>query len=206
MTARAPILSALATAILTGLSLSACASGPPDRPDGRGPGSPPPGMERPPGRASAPGDRPQLFISPAGEPFRAPAGAPYPVQLWFEGADTNHDAALSRDEFVADAARFFATLDADHDGVVDGFEVSTYEKTIVPEILLGAGFGGPSGGGRRAAATAAGLPAVAVGPVEKADLRAVACRGLLPTACWPSPSRSWGRMPISIAGSPGKRP
>jgi len=158
MTARAPILSALATAILTGLSLSACASGPPDRPDGRGPGSPPPGMERPPGRASAPGDRPQLFISPAGEPFRAPAGAPYPVQLWFEGADTNHDAALSRDEFVADAARFFATLDADHDGVVDGFEVSTYEKTIVPEILLGAGFGGPSGGGRRGGRDGGGPP------------------------------------------------
>jgi len=158
MTARAPILRALTAAALAGLSLSACASGPPDRPGGRGPGGPPPGTERPPGHAGDPGDRLQLFISPAGQPFRAPAGAAYPVQLWFDGADANHDGGLTREEFAADAARFFVALDADHDGVIDGFEVSTYEKTIVPEILLGAGFGGASGGGRRGGPDGGGPP------------------------------------------------
>ena len=30
---------------------------------------------------------PNVFISPAGEPFRAPAGAPYPVAAWFVRAN-----------------------------------------------------------------------------------------------------------------------
>ncbi|AZS20810.1 hypothetical protein CSW63_09215 [Caulobacter sp. FWC26] len=85
-----------------------------------------------PGRQS-----PQLFISPAGEPFRAPSDAPYPVVTWFAGADANHDGALSRDEFVADTLRFFVVLDADRNGVIDGFEVSAYENRIAPEILGG---------------------------------------------------------------------
>ncbi|WP_419251669.1 hypothetical protein ACN2C6_09960 [Caulobacter sp. ErkDOM-YI] len=100
--------------------------------------------------------RPQLFISPAGEPFRAPAEAPYPVAAWFSAGDANHDGALSRDEFVADAGRFFTVLDTDKDGVIDGFEVSAYERNIAPEILQGVnippgggrgGRGGPPGGG-----------------------------------------------------------
>jgi uncharacterized membrane protein YgcG len=80
---------------------------------------------------------PQLFISPAGEPFRAPPGAPYPVVDWFNGADANHDGLLSRDEFVADSVRFFNALDLDHNGVIDGFEVSNYENHIAPEIIGG---------------------------------------------------------------------
>ncbi len=145
---------ALAAMTLVALSLAACGHVPPKGPEGPGEpgrarGGPPPGDlgERGPQRP-----RMQLFISPAGEPFRAPADAPYPVAAWFAGADANHDGALSRDEFVADAARFFSVLDADHDGVIDGFEVSTYEKKIAPEILLGGmvmGGGGPDGGGRR---------------------------------------------------------
>ena len=78
------------------------------------------------------GGGPQLFISPAGEPFRAPPGAPYPVVDWFNGADANHDGALSRDEFVADSVRFFNVLDMDHNGVLDGFEVSNYENHVAP--------------------------------------------------------------------------
>ncbi len=127
-------------------SLAGCASGPPDGPGGPG------GREGPPGRGGphregGPGSGgPQLFISPAGEPFRAPAGAPYPVKAWFDGADANHDGALSRDEFVADSLRFFAVLDVDKNGVIDGFEVSNYETRIAPEII---GLPSPGGAMRR---------------------------------------------------------
>ena len=144
------------------LTLSACASGPPDGPGG-GPGGGP--RRGPPPGENGPGPRgggQQLFISPAGEPFRAAPDAPYPVAAWFAGADANHDGALTRDEFVADALRFFAVVDADKDGVIDGFEVSLYEQRIAPEIIggqapsirrgpMGQGPGGgdgPPGGGR----------------------------------------------------------
>jgi hypothetical protein len=78
-----------------------------------------------------------LFISPCGEPFRAAAAKPYPVVAWFAGADANHDGALDRAEFRADAKRFFGVLDADHNGVVSGIEVQRYEHELVPEILVG---------------------------------------------------------------------
>ncbi len=152
MTSRALVLAAILAA-----TLSACASGPPDG----GPGGPDGGDFGGPGRGGpgGPGGGPRLFISPAGEPFRAPPGQPYPVAAWFAGADANHDGAVSRDEFVADALRFFAVVDADHDGVIDGFEVSAYETRIAPEIVggvapsarrgpMGQGpGGGPPGGG-----------------------------------------------------------
>lgn len=110
-------------------TLAACASAPPEGPRG------PHGRGGPHGDGPGPTSGPRLFISPAGEPFRAPPGAPYPVKAWFDGADANHDAALSRDEFVADALRFFAVVDSDKNGVIDGFEVSTYETRIAPEIV-----------------------------------------------------------------------
>jgi hypothetical protein len=122
------------TAVLAA-ALAACAHAPPEGPGDRGGREGPPG-ERGPG---GPGSGPQLFISPAGEPFRAPGGAPYPIAAWFEDADANHDGALSRDEFVADSLRFFAVVDADHNGVIDGFEVSAYENRIAPEIVGGVG-------------------------------------------------------------------
>jgi Ca2+-binding EF-hand superfamily protein len=147
-----------ATCILmfAALCLAACASGPPQegpRGDwGKAPRKPP-GDED--GRPRGP--RRQLFISPAGEPFRAEPGAPYPVAAWFAGADADHDGALTRDEFVADSLRFFDVLDTDHNGVIDGFEVSHYETQIAPEILQGfqgaegggGQGGGPPGGGRQ---------------------------------------------------------
>jgi hypothetical protein len=157
-----------ATCILmfAALCLGACASGPPqDGPRGDWGRAPRP---RPPGEGEAGGPprqpRRSLFISPAGEPFRAEPGAPYPVAVWFAGADADHDGALTRDEFVADALRFFDRIDGDHNGVIDGFEVSTYETQVAPEILQGfqgggegpglRGRGGPRGqggpgGGRR---------------------------------------------------------
>ncbi len=78
---------------------------------------------------------PNVFISPAGEPFRAPMDAPYPVATWFARADTNHDGRLSREELRADGLAFFDRLDANHDGVIDGLEVQDYEQTVAPEIL-----------------------------------------------------------------------
>ena len=99
----------------------------------------------------------QLFISPAGQPFRARPGDPYPVAAWFAAADADHDGRLTREEMREDAAAFFRVIDANHDGVVDGAEVSAYEHQIAPEILglvaeggpanAGGGFGGRRGGG-----------------------------------------------------------
>ena len=78
---------------------------------------------------------PNVFISPAGEPFRAPARAPYPVVDWFNRADTHHDGRLTREAFRADALRFFDRLDTNHDGVIDGQELGAYEQDVAPEIL-----------------------------------------------------------------------
>jgi hypothetical protein len=97
------------------------------------PPGPPPPDGGPPGQE--PPRRQQLFISPAGEPFRTPRGGPYPVAAWFAQADVNHDGVIDRQEFTADALAFHARLDTDHDGFLDGFEVADYEKNVAPEIL-----------------------------------------------------------------------
>ncbi|MCK5910426.1 MAG: hypothetical protein KAG62_10800 [Caulobacter sp.] len=155
-TSATPLHALVLTTILAA-ALSACASGPPRG----GPGAED-GDFGPPDRGGpGPMGGQQLFISPAGEPFRAPPGQPYPVAAWFSATDSNHDGAVSRDEFIADALRFFAVVDADHNGVIDGFEVSAYETRIAPEIIGGAapsmrrgpmgqgpGGEGPPGGGR----------------------------------------------------------
>ncbi len=79
--------------------------------------------------------RESLFISPAGQPFRAGPGEPYPVGRWFAQVDRNGDGRIDRAEFLADAEAFFHVLDTNHDGVIDGFEISAYEHVVVPEIL-----------------------------------------------------------------------
>ncbi|HZC17800.1 MAG TPA: hypothetical protein VE309_13665 [Caulobacteraceae bacterium] len=78
---------------------------------------------------------PSLFISPSGQPFRAAAGQPYPVVRWFAQVDKKGDGRIDRAEFRADAEAFFHTLDANHDGVIDPFELQAYENQVVPEIL-----------------------------------------------------------------------
>jgi hypothetical protein len=75
----------------------------------------------------------QVFFSPAGEPFRAPRGEPYPVAAWFAQADANKDGALDLTEFLADATRFFKSLDQNADGLLSGVEVQRYERDIAPE-------------------------------------------------------------------------
>jgi len=117
------------------VALAACADGPSQ--DG---GDRPHAQERGPRAGGHEGGGhfarlPNVFISPAGKPYRARPGEPYPVVQWFAEADANHDGKLTREEMRADAAAFFRTLDTNHDGVLDGFEVQTYEQNVAPEIL-----------------------------------------------------------------------
>lgn len=106
--------------LLACLALSACADDA-DKP------------ERPSNQPDRP--RPTIFISPAGQPFHAAAAQPYPVAQWFAQADADHDGRISREEFRRDFEAFFRTLDANHDGVIDSFELDDYEQKVAPEIL-----------------------------------------------------------------------
>ena len=158
-----------------GACLAACASQPPPAEHGRlhGHGG---GRGWQGGRER--GGSVNLFISPAGQPFRAAAEDPYPVVQWFAAADANRDGRISRTEFREDARRFFEQLDANHDGVIDGAEVIAYEHAVAPEILAsldraggpppgaqgrwsggqGRRGGGHRGGGHRDGASQAGGP------------------------------------------------
>lgn len=82
-----------------------------------------------------PNTRP-VFMSPVGEPFRGTAGQLYPSAIWFAAADRNHDGSIDRAEFVADADRFFKTLDQDHDGKLTPEEIGRYENQVAPETSL----------------------------------------------------------------------
>ena len=86
---------------------------------------------------------PNVFYSPCGRPYRAKAGAPYPVVDWFKQADANGDDKVDRAEFRADADRFFKKLDLNGDGALSRYEITVYEHKWVPEILggtVGVGF------------------------------------------------------------------
>lgn len=102
-----------------------------------------------------PRPRDQLFLSPAGQPFRAPPGQAYPMVAWFAQADADDDGRITRDEFRADADAWFKRLDADADGQVGMIEARRWEEELVPEIArdaLGGGMmaaGGPRGRGRK---------------------------------------------------------
>lgn len=128
----------LPAVVALSLFAAACAGGPPH--DG-------PGGER---RGPAPGGgaaaRPMLFISPAGEPFRGAQGR----QAWLLRVDPSSSGTITVEALVADARRYFAVLDLNHDGAIAGPEVTAYENTVVPEIL-GGGPGAGLGGGRQGA-------------------------------------------------------
>jgi len=72
----------------------------------------------------------QSFVSPMGEPFHARQRGGDALADWFHQADTNHDGALTVAELTADADRFFATLDTDHDGEIGPDEIQHYEEVI----------------------------------------------------------------------------
>ena len=91
------------------------------------------------------------FISPMGEPFRSRPGDKPPEEIWFERADANNDGKITRAEFMADAGRFFRTLDVNHNDEIGPEEIEHYEEDVAPEVRTG-GFdlpipGSGSGGG-----------------------------------------------------------
>jgi len=95
------------------------------------------------GKPAPGGPKPvRLFISPSGEPFRGEDG----LGRWLTQADTDHDGGVDLAEFRADARHSFQVLDANHDGVIDGFEMQAYERDIVPEIGVMTFDAGPTAG------------------------------------------------------------
>jgi hypothetical protein len=110
-------------AVCLALIVCACASAPPRR-------GPAPPDRRP---------REQLFISPAGEPFRSPLGQTPPLDQWWRQVDPAGAGSIAPAAFVQDFERFFATLDADKDGVLSSPEINRYEAKVAPEILPGNG-------------------------------------------------------------------
>ena len=76
------------------------------------------------------------FISPMGEPFRPHGAADDTLADWFHQADRNQDGVLTPDEMVADAERFFATLDTDRNGEIDPDELARYEWEVAPDIQV----------------------------------------------------------------------
>jgi Ca2+-binding EF-hand superfamily protein len=76
------------------------------------------------------------FISPMGEPFRARTPTDDTLADWFYKADSNRDGVLTAAEMVADADRFFTTLDTNHDGQIDPDELAQYEYDIAPDVQV----------------------------------------------------------------------
>lgn len=76
------------------------------------------------------------FISPMGEPFRPHAAGDDMLAVWFRQADRNNDGVLTVDEMQADAERFFATLDTDHDGAIRSEELVHYEWEVAPDVQV----------------------------------------------------------------------
>jgi len=76
------------------------------------------------------------FISPMGEPFRAHSATDDTLADWFYQADRNRDGVLTAAEMEADAERFFAILDSDHDGEIDPDELTQYEDEIAPDVQV----------------------------------------------------------------------
>ena len=76
------------------------------------------------------------FISPMGEPFRARTATDDTLARWFNQVDRNRDGLLTQAELVADADRFFATLDSDGDGEITPEELIHYEWETAPDIQV----------------------------------------------------------------------
>lgn len=76
------------------------------------------------------------FISPMGEPFRPHAAGDDMLAAWFRQADRNADGVLTIEEMQADADRFFATLDTDHDGEIRSEELVHYEWEVAPDVQV----------------------------------------------------------------------
>ncbi|MEM8696047.1 MAG: hypothetical protein AAGE05_08505 [Pseudomonadota bacterium] len=109
----------IAAGLSLALCVTGCSNGTPDRPEPGG---------------DAMMQRPMLFVSPAGKPYRNVGAATPPLAQWFTDADGNGDGALRYDELRDDFAAAFAEFDRDGDGDIQGPEVIYYEQEIFPEI------------------------------------------------------------------------
>jgi hypothetical protein len=91
---------------------------------------------------AAPKPRPDpVFITPAGEPIHPTAAAPDAFANWFGRLDARHEGRIDRAQFRADAEQFFHKLDLNNDGVIDGFEIAAYEKSVAADLdIAGQGF------------------------------------------------------------------
>ena len=90
-----------------------------------------PGGPRGPGGPDGPqGPRPGLFVSPFGALFASQPGAPWPVAVWFSGADADSDGRVTLEEFTADGVRQFRTLDTDRDDRLTPDEIGVYEQSL----------------------------------------------------------------------------
>jgi hypothetical protein len=79
-------------------------------------------------------ERGRLFIAPWGEPVRGVEGEG-PLQIWFRNADANHDAALSLEEFLTPADRFFGILDRNKDERVTAMESTALFRATAPDMF-----------------------------------------------------------------------
>ena len=90
--------------------------------------------------------RPQIFIAPSGEVFKGADPRANPVTDWFARANAHHDGHLTAAEFTADFTAFTASLDTNHDGVIDAAEVKAYEASVASAMPARGGGRGDHGG------------------------------------------------------------
>jgi hypothetical protein len=134
---------------------------------------------------AAPPPRPapqQIFLSPAGKPFRSAPGAPYPVADWFREADADGNGRLTRAEFIADGERYFHRLDSSRNDQLEADEIDAYEAAVLGPIT--------GRGTLRGAAPAAEEKAAPAAPPPGA----------------PPPGTRPVQMPASAAAPPRERP
>lgn len=81
-------------------------------------------------RAQDPG---ALFIAPWGEPVRGAEGEA-PVAIWFRTSDADQSGALSLEEALARADRFFVAVDRNQDGRITAMESSALFRATAPEM------------------------------------------------------------------------
>ena len=84
-----------------------------------------------------------LFVTPMGEPYRADESGQRGIALWFSAADADRDGKMSRDEYMTEAMRFFAHLDANGDGSATSAESTALWRREAPEVLSQRDMGPP---------------------------------------------------------------
>lgn len=88
---------------------------------------------------TAAAERVPVYVTLMGEPVLGARGERHPFYRWFAQADANRDGSLDMVEMQKDAARFFATLDVDHDGRIGPDEIARYETDVAPPAVRAAG-------------------------------------------------------------------